>query len=99
MAYRPGLAVGAVEIQRGIRLSAQRLFRLQLRVQTPADGKALLCQAQRGLEQLRPWQLAMSLMRQLEQTHRAGYADRTPANHGRVERHRLAVGLQEQRFV
>jgi hypothetical protein len=99
VAHRPRLAIGAIEVGRGIGLAAQRLLRLQLRMQPRADREALFREADRRLEHLRPRQLAVALVRQLEHAHRPGYADGAPAHHRLVERHRFAIGLQEELLV
>ena len=67
-------------------------------VQAWRDGKALLREFDRRFEQLRPWQATVFLMGQLQRAQHARGAHRTPANLRLGERHRLAIGLQEQFF-
>ena len=97
--HRPRRATGVVVERRRLRLQRQRALDLQQSMQTRADREALLGQRDRRVEQARPGQPAMACVRHLEHAHGAGHADRAAADHRLLERHRLAVGLQEQPLV
>ena len=84
------LALCRVEIGARTRLRQAALARQQ-RVQPRRHGEAVLRQRNGGREQRGPFQSAMPSVRDLEQPHGAGHADRLAANNGGVERHRLAV--------
>ncbi|MNP05294.1 hypothetical protein D3C76_972410 [compost metagenome] len=61
--------------------------------------KALLRERDGGFEQLRPWQATVFLMGQLQGSQHPRGAHRAPSDHRLGERHRLAIGLQEQFFA
>ncbi|VVN75485.1 hypothetical protein PS685_05275 [Pseudomonas fluorescens] len=65
-------------------------------MQARRDGKALLGQFDRRLEQLVPWQAAVFLMSQFQCAQHPWRAHRTTTDLCLSERHRLAVGLQEK---
>ena len=68
------------------------------RVQAWRDRKALLRQRDGRLEQPGPWQAPVFAMRHLQCAQDPRRADRTATDLCLRERHRLAIGLQEQPF-
>ncbi len=99
MADWPGVAVGLVIEARGLWIITQRRVLLQQAVQARAHRESVVGEADGGLEQRFPGQLAVLPVRLFEHLHRAGHAYRTAADHCLLEIHRRAVRLQEQCFV
>ena len=95
MPHRPGLAVGRVEIGRGGRLLRQRLVAGQQRVQARRYRKALLGQADGRREQVRPGQLAVLLVRQLQPAQQSRRGHGHAVVDGLREGQGLAVGIKE----
>ena len=92
-------AIGPIEKWACDRILDQLFFLFQLRVQSGADGKALLGQCDGRLKQAGPGQLPIGLVRLLKHTQDTGNTNRQPANHRLLERHRFAIFLQKQFFV
>ena len=96
MADRLRRSVRLVEIGPRTGITARQEFFLPKKaVQTRTDGKTLGGELDRPLEQHRPGKFAVLLMHMLQQLHRAGHADGTPADHRLVVVHGHAVGTQE----
>ncbi len=99
MADWPGVAVGLVIEGRGLWIVTQGRVVLQQAMQARAHRETVVGEADGGLEQRFPGQLAVLPVRLFEHLHRAGHAYRTAADHCLLEIHRRAVRLQEQCFV
>ena len=96
MAHGPGFAGGVVEVGGGHGVFGQEFVVGQQGVEPRADLEAALGQLDGGLEQLRPCQLAMLAVCQLQHAHRARNAHRAAAHDGVVEGQGLAVRADEE---
>ncbi len=89
-------AIGVEEVRGHVRRLADDRIGRQQRVQARRNRKALLGQFDRRFEQLGPWQATVLFMRHFQRAQHARCPDRAPADLRLRERHRFAVGLQEQ---
>ena len=89
------LAVGLVEIGAGDRIVLKEFLLRQEPVEARRDRKAVLREAGRGLDHLRPGELAPVPVRGLKKAQGARHADRAAAHHRIVELHRLAVRTEK----
>ena len=83
-------AVGAIEVRGGSRIVLQVFLGRQQLIQPRRHREAVLGKSNRRLEQARPGQLAVTLVRGFEQPHCAGCADGASAHDRVVKRHRRA---------
>ena len=99
VAHRMGLPIGAVKVPGGLGIKPQRRLAQELAVHARAQGKTLLGQADRRLEQARPGQAALRAVGLFEHLDGTRHTHGAAADHSFVKRHGLAVGQQEQPLV
>ena len=95
----PRLAVRRIEVRARRRVVAEIPVPGQQGVQARADGEALFRQADRGLEQRLPRQLAVLAVGQRQHAQHARRARRTAAHDAFGTRHRRAIRMLEQVLI